>query len=289
MAEETGWVRSPDGVKLAVREWPGDGPDLILAHGLASTSHIFDRVVPLLVPHFHVVAYDQRGHGRSGKPGARFGFDHTAPDLLAVIDQTKLRRPVAVGHSWGGNVVLEAAARAPRSLSGAILLDGGFTSLRHMDWPTVRTTLAPPPIAGMRLQEFLSLVRRHVGPSLGWGPEVEALFLSIVHVNREGRIRPRLSRRNHMRILHALWAQDPMALLRTIEVPTLALATRLSASKGPDPQFGDSKRHAAHALRELGGPFRFEWIEGIHDVPMQRPRAVARRIGRFVREVATGA
>jgi pimeloyl-ACP methyl ester carboxylesterase len=288
MAEETGWVRSPDGVNLAIREWPRPGPGLLLAHGLASTSHIFDRVVPLLTPHFHVVAYDQRGHGKSGKPGARFGFDHTAPDLLAVIDQTKLRRPVAVGHSWGGNVVLEAAARAPRSLSGAILLDGGFTSLRHMDWPTVRTALSPPPIAGMRLREFLSLVRRHMGRSVGWRPEVEALFLSLVHVNREGRIRPRLSRPNHMRVLHALWGQDPMALLRTIEVPTLALATRLPGSRGPDPEFGDSKRLAARAIRRMEGPIRFEWIEGIHDIPLQRPRAVAHRIRRFAREIARG-
>ena len=57
-----------DGVKLRVRDHGGGGRDLLCLHGLASSSHIWDLVAPLLVPDFHVVAYDQRGHGRSSKP-----------------------------------------------------------------------------------------------------------------------------------------------------------------------------------------------------------------------------
>jgi hypothetical protein len=37
-------------------------------------------------------------------------------------------------------------------------------------------------------------------------------------------------------------------------------------------------------VRAIGEPVRFEWIEGIHDVPLQRPEALARRIARFARE-----
>ncbi len=62
-----------DGVRLAVREWPGNGLSL---HGLASTSRIWDLVAPHLAPRFRVVAYDQRGHGLSGKPSSGYGFDH---------------------------------------------------------------------------------------------------------------------------------------------------------------------------------------------------------------------
>ena len=65
-----------DGVKLAVRDFGGTGRDLLLLHGLASTSHIFDLVAPRLTRGFRVVAYDQRGHGESSKPSSKYGFGH---------------------------------------------------------------------------------------------------------------------------------------------------------------------------------------------------------------------
>ena len=65
-----------DGVRLHVREWPGGGDDVLLIHGLASSSHIWDLVAPRLVRlGLHPVAYDQRGHGRSSKPSSGYGFD----------------------------------------------------------------------------------------------------------------------------------------------------------------------------------------------------------------------
>jgi len=67
---------SADHVKLAVRDFGGAGRDLLLLHGLASTSHIFDLVAPRLTRGFRVVAYDQRGHGESSKPSSKYGFGH---------------------------------------------------------------------------------------------------------------------------------------------------------------------------------------------------------------------
>jgi len=48
--------------------------------------------------------------------------------------------------------------------------------------------------------------------------------------------------------------------------------------------FMEEKRRAARRVRAIGGHVRFEWIDGIHDVPLQRPEAVARRIMRFRQE-----
>jgi len=97
------------GVKLAAREWGAGDRSLLLVHGLASTSHIFDLLVPHLAGEFRVVAYDQRGHGESSKPSSGYGFDQTAADAAAVIEQAGLDAPIVVGHSWGANVVLELA------------------------------------------------------------------------------------------------------------------------------------------------------------------------------------
>ena len=90
-----------DGVNLAVRDFGGSGRDLLLLHGLASTSHIFDLVAPRLTRGFRVVAYDQRGHGESSKPSSKYGFAHMTADAVAVIRELGLRRPIVLGHSWG--------------------------------------------------------------------------------------------------------------------------------------------------------------------------------------------
>jgi pimeloyl-ACP methyl ester carboxylesterase len=273
-------------VKLAVREWPGRGPSLLLIHGLASSSHIFDLVAPLLAGSFRVVAYDQRGHGLSSKPGSGYGYAAVAADALVVIDELRLGRPIVLGHSWGASVALEVAARHPGKVRGAILLDGGYASIRdRMDWATTLQVLEPPPLAGMHVEQFLALLRQMVGSSMPVTPQIEAVALSLMRVDAAGRIRPRLSRRNHLRILRAMWEQDAVALLRTATVPTLALITR-PAKPGPGEQeFLDMKREAALVIRSIGSPVSFEWIAGIHDVPLQRPAAVAARVRRFAADL----
>jgi pimeloyl-ACP methyl ester carboxylesterase len=151
-----------------------------------------------------------------------------------------------------------------------------------MDWPTTRELLAPPPLAGMSLETFRRGIRTELGPALEVTPGIEATILSLVRVDRDGRIHPRLARANHLRILHAMWAQDTDGLLRDVGVPTLVLGTRTRSAEPDD--FVRAKAAAARRIRAIGAPVAFEWIEGIHDVPLQRPEALARRIARFARE-----
>lgn len=271
------------GVKLAARDLGGrGGRDLLFLHGLASSSHMIDLAAPALIGEFHVVAYDQRGHGESSKPSAGYGFESMTEDAAAVIRQLGLERPVTLGHSWGANVALELGVRHPELVSALILLDGGFMTMRDgMDWKTTKEMLAPPPIIGMHIDEYLSMMRGFMSEQLDVTPEVEAVFRSLMRVDSEGRIRPRLSRANHLRILHALWEQDAPALLARLTVPTLILATR-RADPGPgDEMFIAAKQIGEQRVREMGGPIRFDWIEGIHDVPLQHPDEVAGRVRQF--------
>src|SRR6266511_1840064 len=128
---ETHTVQGDRGVRLAVREWPSGGPSILLLHGLASSSHIWDLVAPRLAPRFRVVAYDQRGHGLSGKPSSGYGFDRLIADAVAVIRTLELERAEVVGHSWGANVALQHAVDRPRLVSREDLVDRGFLSMRH--------------------------------------------------------------------------------------------------------------------------------------------------------------
>jgi pimeloyl-ACP methyl ester carboxylesterase len=283
---ESHTVKGDGGVRLAVREWPGRGPSILLLHGLASSSHIWDLVAPRLAPRFRVVAYDQRGHGLSGKPSSGYGFDRLIADAAAVIRALGLKRPVVAGHSWGANVALQLAVSRPRLVSGDVLVDGGFLSMRdRMDWRTARTMLAPPQLKGMSLEQFRAGMRNFTRGAIEITPEVEAVFLSLMRVDRGGNIHPRLSRANHLRILRALWEQDAQGLLRRVQVPTLVLAVRSAPGEADSAGFMEEKERAAEVVKAIDKAVRFEWIEGIHDIPIQRPDAVAERIERFAREV----
>jgi pimeloyl-ACP methyl ester carboxylesterase len=276
-----------NGIRLSVREWPGAGRPLLLLHGLASSSHIWDLVAPRLQrAGHHVVAYDERGHGLSSKPSSGYGFDRVAGDATGVIRALRLDGPVVVGHSWGANVALELAVRRPSSVAGAMLVDGGFLNLgERMNWETCREELAPPDLKGTPVHEFLEMLRYFLHGQIEITPEVEAVFLSLMRVDAHGDIHPQLSRANHLRILRALWEQDSQGLLRLVRVPTLVLGVRSPPGVPDSAGFMQEKERAAEVVRAIGGHVRFKWIDGIHDVPLQRPEAIARRITGFAGHV----
>jgi pimeloyl-ACP methyl ester carboxylesterase len=236
-----------DGVRLHVREWPGGGDDVLLIHGLASSSHIWDLVAPRLVRlGLHPVAYDQRGHGRSSKPSSGYGFDETTADAATVIRAARLRRPIVVGHSWGANVALELAVRRSRSVGGTVLLDGGFLTMHdRFDWATAKRMLAPPEFAGIMVDRFLRRIHRNLVGTIPVTPELDEVFLSLVRVDPQGRIRPRLSRANHLKILRALWEQDTLGLLERVRVSALVLAARSRSGGSAAPGFERDKAIAA--------------------------------------------
>ncbi len=268
------------GVRLRAREIAGpeaDAPALLLHHGLASSQRIWELMLPTLARHFRVVTYDARGHGLSAKPTSAYGFEHVRADAVAVMRATRLRRPVIVGHSWGATVALDVAAARPRSVSAAVLVDGGVFPMRDTfaTWTDAKRELAPPMIAGTPLPAFRKGIRRW--SPVPFTPPVEEVLLSMMRVDARGRIHPRLSRANHFRILHAIWEQDVIGLHTALSVPTLAILAH-----GTDAAFDAAKRSGARRLEAAGSPTRIRWMEGIHDLPLQHPGALAGRIRRFV-------
>lgn len=95
-------VVNTDGTRLHLTD-AGDGPPILLAHGIAVTEAFWKHTQPALVGRgFRVITFDQRGHGSSTVGNDGFSVDALASDLAAIIDELDLNDVVIVGHSMGG-------------------------------------------------------------------------------------------------------------------------------------------------------------------------------------------
>jgi pimeloyl-ACP methyl ester carboxylesterase len=120
------------GVRLHYRDWGGDGPPLVLLHGLSSSCRIWDWTAPLLTERFRVLALDQRSHGLSDQPADGYGFADVAADLAAFLEAVEVEKAALVGHSWGAGVALYFAAENPERVRGVGLVDGGVVDIAEL-------------------------------------------------------------------------------------------------------------------------------------------------------------
>ncbi|KUN06598.1 alpha/beta hydrolase [Streptomyces yokosukanensis] len=118
-------VVSADGARLHVEvHGPEDAPPVVLSHGWTCSTAFWAAQIRDLAADHRVIAYDQRGHGRS--PASPACTTHAlADDLEAVLAQTLARgeKALIVGHSMGGMTVMASAARPRfREHAAAVLL-----------------------------------------------------------------------------------------------------------------------------------------------------------------------
>jgi pimeloyl-ACP methyl ester carboxylesterase len=102
----------------------GQGPVVILVHGIASSSVTFEKLVPLLQPDHRVISIDILGHGGSPSPaGAEYTIDEHVAWLERTIAALKLREPFTiVGHSLGALLVSRYARVNPKRVSRVVLV-----------------------------------------------------------------------------------------------------------------------------------------------------------------------
>jgi pimeloyl-ACP methyl ester carboxylesterase len=113
-----------DGVELAV-EVSGEGPGLLLVHGLGGWKVDFADHVAALARDHTVVTFDHRGHGDSDKPTdpAAYSFDRLVDDTVAVADATGLDHFRLLGHSMGGMVARRVAIRHGERVDALVMMD----------------------------------------------------------------------------------------------------------------------------------------------------------------------
>lgn len=126
------------GVELRAYDYGNAGAvPMVLVHGIQDLAQSLEPIAEHFRHRFHVVAYDLRGHGDSGKPGV-YSLPHLVADLHALLAQHGLERPVLVGHSLGGQVTSHYAAIFPEVARKLISIEGLGPPVRLAEIPRER-------------------------------------------------------------------------------------------------------------------------------------------------------
>jgi 3-oxoadipate enol-lactonase len=96
---------------------------IVLIHGFPFSHEMWDPQIEALQKQFRVIAYDLRGHGKSGVGDGQYTLEFFVDDLLGLLDHLKLERAVLCGLSMGGYIALRAVERNPERVQGLILAD----------------------------------------------------------------------------------------------------------------------------------------------------------------------
>ncbi len=272
-------------------DWGGSGRPIVLLHGLSSNAYLWAFTAPILAKGFRVVGLDMRGHGLSAKARQGYDFPTMVGDVKAFVDALGLEKPIVVGHSWGGNVAMQFAVDFPDSVSGVVGVDGGIvdpSSFSEAKWEELVKELAPTDFKALDLtwQEFLQKAQEW-RVSFYWGGQLETFLKYNFYVNRNGKVRSRLTPERHVLIMRSIWEQKISRMYPRVGCPALLIMAKENSER-PSSKLASFQKQKAETVKLAAGILercRVHWMhDTIHDVPVQRPKEVAGLIEKGVRE-----
>jgi pimeloyl-ACP methyl ester carboxylesterase len=115
-----------NGVKVHY-EVRGTGPAVLVTHGFAASSHMFEATSDALANRYRVITWDVRGHGRSDYPtdDDEYSLRLAVDDMVAILEAAGVERAVLMGHSLGGYLSLELQRVHPERASALVLIGTG--------------------------------------------------------------------------------------------------------------------------------------------------------------------
>jgi pimeloyl-ACP methyl ester carboxylesterase len=145
----------------------GQGPAVVLIHGVAGRASQWDQIVQLLAETHTVIAQDLLGHGESAKPRGDYSLGAHASGIRDLLVGLSIARATVVGHSLGGGIAMQFAYQFPERCERLVLVSSGglgdevHSLLRAATLPGSEFVL--PLLAHPRVVEVASLVPRALG------------------------------------------------------------------------------------------------------------------------------
>jgi pimeloyl-ACP methyl ester carboxylesterase len=179
----------------------GEGPPLVLIHGIGASRHSWDGVVARLKASYRCITYDLRGHGKSPLPPTPYTLDDLVDDLEALRSELGLMKAHFAGHSLGGMIGPAYARRFPERVISLGLLStaacrtpedtakvrGVIAAIRQRGIAPVLETLKDrwftPDFAACRPE----VIERRMQQVIDCDPEV---FLSVFDIYAETEMSP---------------------------------------------------------------------------------------------------
>jgi pimeloyl-ACP methyl ester carboxylesterase len=103
----------------------GEGPVVVLLHGLAGSQETWRQVLPALARHYTVVAPDLLGHGASAKPHTEYSVSAHANVIRDLMSALGHDSATVVGQSFGGGVAMQLAYQYPERCARLVLVSSG--------------------------------------------------------------------------------------------------------------------------------------------------------------------
>src|SRR5690349_15336436 len=103
----------------------GDGPALVLLHGLGGTWRNWLPNIPALAAHHRVIAPDLPGSGASDRYGGPVTIERYTDTIIELLDALGIEQATFAGNSMGGLLTIETAVRHPDRVSAAVLVASG--------------------------------------------------------------------------------------------------------------------------------------------------------------------
>ncbi|WP_277213400.1 alpha/beta fold hydrolase [Isoptericola croceus] len=188
-----------DGVLLAVTDRGGDGPPVVLLHGLAGSSRELLATADALTDRFRVLLVDQRGHGRSTRRPGDVSREAFVADVVTAIEDLTAGPVRLVGQSMGAHTACLTAATRPDLVDRLVMLEGHVGGDDDPDaarglgeffasWPlpfadeaAARSFLGDSPLAGAWIDD---LERGADGLRPRFDADVMQAVIEAVHVPR---------------------------------------------------------------------------------------------------------
>ncbi len=134
------------GVRLACQDFGGAGRPVLLLHGLAGQSSEWSQTADHLVPHFHVLAPDARGHGLSEQRPSDVSRAAHVADVECIIEELVPQPVVLIGQSLGGLTAMQVAALRPDLVHSLVLVEADPDSIDEAAIADVVSSLRAWPV-----------------------------------------------------------------------------------------------------------------------------------------------
>ena len=196
-------------------EITGEGPPLLLIHGLGSSVRDWEFQIPVFKNHYQVITLDLRGHGRSSKPKGPYSIRGFADDVVSLLKSLHLESVHVLGISMGTSVGFELVLGYPEMVRTFIGVNMGVSlpvKTLQEKWAFWKRTLIVKLLSMKKMGEVL-------GPMLFPDPSQKNLQKMVADRWAEN------DKKSYIAAMNALKNWSVAESLSQIHVPTLIIAS----------------------------------------------------------------